>query len=132
MIGIDTNVLVRYLTQDDKVQSEKAAKLINKYVGKDNAIFINNIVICELIWVLERGYKYSKAQVITVLKEILTTMEFSFENHKNLWISALEYEKSTADFSDILIGKLNESNDCSKTHTFDTKAAMLATFNIIE
>jgi len=132
MIGIDTNILVRYLTQDDKVQSEQATKLIDKYAGKSGTIFINNIVICELIWVLERGYKYSKSQVLNVLKEILTTLEFSFDDHKILWTSIIDYEKADADFSDILIGKLNLLNACSQTYSFDVKAAKLSTFTMVE
>lgn len=132
MIGIDTNVLVRYLIEDDAIQSTKAIKLIDEYIGINEAIFINNIVVCELIWVLERGYKYSKDQVITVLKSILTTTEFCFEDHKILWISATEYVQSAAGFADILIGQLNAENDCSKTFTFDKKASSLSIFTIIE
>ncbi|HJD55763.1 MAG TPA: type II toxin-antitoxin system VapC family toxin [Rickettsia endosymbiont of Pyrocoelia pectoralis] len=129
MIGIDTNILVRYLTSDDKVQSIKATKLIERYFGQENSIFINNIVICELIWVLEKGYKYSKEQIISVLKEIFSTIEFSFENHQVLWLSVLEYENYKADFSDILIGKLNIFNGCSYTVTFDKAASELTMFN---
>ena len=132
MIGIDTNVLVRYLIEDDAIQSTKAIKLIDEYIGINDAIFINNIVVCELIWVLERGYKYTKDQVITVLKSILSTTEFCFEDHKILWISATEYVQSAAGFADILIGQLNAENDCSKTFTFDKKASSLSMFTIIE
>jgi predicted nucleic-acid-binding protein len=132
MIGIDTNVLVRYLTEDDEIQSTKAIKLIDGYTGTHGAIFVNNIVICELIWVLERGYKYTKNQVTSVLKSILTTVEFGFEDHKILWMSAMEYEQSSTNFADILIGQLNSENDCSQTYTFDKKASSLSMFTIIE
>jgi predicted nucleic-acid-binding protein len=132
MIGIDTNVLVRYLTEDDEVQSTKAIKLIDEYTDANETIFINNIVVCELIWVLERGYKYSKDQVITVLKSILTTVGFCFEDHQILWVSATEYAGSAAGFADILIGQLNAENNCSKTFTFDQKASSLSMFTIME
>ena len=132
MIGIDTNVLVRYLTEDDEIQSVKAIELIDEYTGTNGAIFINNIVVCELIWVLERGYKYNKDQIITVLKSILTTVEFCFEDHQILWVSATEYAGSAANFSDILIGQLNSQNNCSKTFTFDKKASGLSVFTIME
>lgn len=132
MIGIDTNVLVRYLTEDDETQSVKAIELIDKYTGTNGAIFINNIVVCELIWVLERGYKYSKEEVITVLKSILTTVEFCFEDHKILWVSATEYAVSAGDFADILIGQLNSQNDCTQTFTFEKKASGLSMFTIME
>ncbi|MCC8467944.1 MAG: type II toxin-antitoxin system VapC family toxin [Rickettsia endosymbiont of Eriopis connexa] len=129
MIGIDTNILIRYLTGDDKVQSIKATELIERYSGQENSIFVNNIVICELVWVLERGYKYSKEQIILVLKEIFSTVEFSFENQQVLWLSVLEYENYKADFSDILIGKLNIFNGCNDTVTFDKAASELTMFN---
>lgn len=131
MIAIDTNVLVRYLTNDDEIQSQKVLQLLSSQIGKSNSIFINNIVICELIWVLERGYKYSKQQVVSTIKEILATVEFSFEDHKILWTSIMEYEKSKADFSDILIGKLNIARNCTHTLTFDLSASTLSTFILI-
>lgn len=132
MIGIDTNILVRYLVQDDAEQGKKAANLIEQYSGKKESIFINQIVLCELLWVLERGYKYTKEQTIMVLKGVLGTMEFSFKEHAILLKSAFEYEESQADFSDILIGNLNQEVKCSKTFTFDKKASTLSIFTLIE
>lgn len=132
MIGIDTNILVRYLTEDDEIQSSKAVNLIEKYAGINGSIFINNIIICQLVWVLERGYKYSKDQVIKALKSVLTTKEFSFEDHQILWISSTQYSDSSADFSDILIGHLNSKNGCNETYTFYQKASMLEMFSIIK
>ena len=123
--------MVRYLIEDDAIQSTKAIKLIDEYAGTKEAIFINNIVVCELIWVLERGYKYSKDQVITILKSIFTTVEFCFEDHQILWESTTEYAGSAVGFADILIGQLNAENDCSKTFTFDKKASSLSMFTII-
>ncbi|MGV2432987.1 MAG UNVERIFIED_CONTAM: PIN domain-containing protein [Rickettsiaceae bacterium] len=84
MIGIDTNVLVRYFTEDDAVQTDLAAKLIDRNSGKRCSVFINNIVICELIWVLLHLYEYNKPQIIFLLKEMLSTIEFGFEDHSIL------------------------------------------------
>lgn len=66
MIAIDTNILVRYITQDDIEQAKTAESLLEQYNDKPQSIFINNIIICELVWVLERGYKYT--HVLTHLK----------------------------------------------------------------
>ena len=107
-------------------------KLIDEYTDTKGAIFINNIVVCELIWVLERGYKYSKDQVIATLKSILTTVECCFEDHQILWKSATEYAGSATGFADILIGQFNAQNNCSQTFTFDKKASSLSMFTIIE
>lgn len=131
MIGIDTNVLLRFLTQDDLQQAQIAEDLISKYYHKEKSILINNIVICEIIWVLEKGYEYSKKQIKDALKSILSTMEFTFENLEILWVSLEEYEKYNTDFSDILIGNLNLSLNCSTTLTFDKKTSNLQSFQKI-
>jgi predicted nucleic-acid-binding protein len=131
MIGIDTNILVRYLTEDDIDQADLANKLISRYVNCERSIFINNIVICELIWVLERGYKYRKEQIVALIKEILSTIEFNFENHEILWLTLKVYEKSSADFSDISIGKTNAYLGCHTTYSFDSKAYSLEEFNLL-
>ncbi|MFY9589900.1 PIN domain-containing protein [Rickettsia endosymbiont of Halotydeus destructor] len=129
MIGIDTNVLVRYLTQDDEKQAAIVNKVINQYENQAQSIFINNIVICELIWVLERGYKYSKKEITDSVRAILSTTEFVFEKPEILWLSLNDYEKYNADFSDILLGKINRRYGCISTITFDNKAAILKEFS---
>jgi predicted nucleic-acid-binding protein len=128
MIGIDTNILVRYLTQDDETQLIIASRIINQYENKPESIFISNIVLCELIWVLERGYKYNKKEIVNALQAILSTIEFAFEYHEILWLCLSDYEKFTADFSDILLGKVNKLHNCEYTVTFDSKAAALKGF----
>jgi len=125
MIGIDTNVLVRYLTQDDKHQAEIAAKIINSYEKQQGALFISNIVLCELVWVLERGYKYDKKQISNAIRTILSTVEFAFEYPEILWLALADYERTATDFSDILIGKINHLYNCKYTITFDNKASNL-------
>lgn len=130
MIGIDTNILVRYLVQDDMQQALVAANLINQHKGKPKSLFISNIVICELIWVLERGYKYNKKDIISVLQAILSTIEFNFEYYKILWLSIIQFEKNNADFSDILIGQIALLKGCEYTITFDTKASNLQEFKL--
>lgn len=128
MIAIDTNILVRHIIQDDAEQSKKASDLIKKYSGIESSIFINNVVICEVAWVLESVYNFSKQQIIEVLKAILTSFEFCFEDLQVLWISLIEFEKSSADFPDILIGQINKSKNASTTYTFDKKASSLSYF----
>jgi len=128
MIGIDTNILVRYLTQDDEAQSAIATKIINQYENNAESVFISNIVLCELIWVLERGYKYSKKEIVSVMQITLSTIEFAFEYHEILWLSLSDYEKYQADFSDILLGKINYLHGCEYTVTFDAKASNLKEF----
>lgn len=131
MIGIDTNILICYVTGDDEAQSKKVDMLLDQYIGKSASVFVNNIVICELICVLEKGYKYHKNQIVTVLKEMAVTLEFCFEDHQTLWLSIIEYEKSTADFSDILIGNINIVKGCAENFTFDLNASSLSMFSLL-
>lgn len=111
------------------MQSKEATELIESTTGAEGSIFINNIVLCALVWVLDRGYKYSKQQVIDVLKVALTIIEFCFEDHKILWTSILDFEKSNADFSDILIGKINNAHKCKTSYIFDIAASKSQSFN---
>jgi predicted nucleic-acid-binding protein len=123
MIGIDTNILVRYLTNDDIEQSLAVANLLEHYSSSESSIYINNVVLCEVIWVLESGYKYPKDQISNALKLVLQTPEFAFDNHALVVKALYEYEQSNgADFSDILISFTNKNNGCETTYSFDKKA----------
>jgi len=129
MIGIDTNILVRYLTNDDLEQSNQVAALFAEYNEHESSIYINNIVLCELVWVLEKGYKYNTKQIATALKLILQTPEFAFDNHQLLTQSVIEYERSsTADLSDIIISLVNNNAGCDATYSFDKAAIKLGYF----
>ena len=79
MKGLDTNILVRYFVQDDPVQGEKATQFIEKTVAEGETCFINNIVLCELVWVLESAYDYSKEEIADLIEKILRTSMFNFE-----------------------------------------------------
>ncbi|AIL66183.1 twitching motility protein PilT (plasmid) [Rickettsiales bacterium Ac37b] len=133
MIGIDTNVLVRYLTQDDETQSQLANQLLEYHIAEKNYIFLNNIVLCELIWVLEKGYKYNRSIISSTVRHLLSIKEFRFENLDILWATLEDYEESKGDFSDLLIGIINvQIYDCDTTITFDKQAATSSLFQIIE
>ena len=122
MIAIDTNILVRYITQDDLQQAEAAENLLAIYNNKPQSIFINNIVLCEFVWVLEKGYKYTQQQISSTIRIILSTEEFAFEYHNILWLALEEYELKNTDFSDSLISKLNHNLGYKQTFSFDKSA----------
>ena len=132
MIGIDTNILVRYFTQDNLEQAQIVEQVISSYATSPNSLFINNIVMCELIWVLERGYKYSKEAIGAVIKQMLSTEEFAFENQELLWLALSQYTQNKLDFSDALIGEINKEFGCSKTLTFDQAAMKANNFKLAE
>ena len=133
MIGIDTNILVRYLTNDYEAQSKKVEELFAQYKNTKNSIFINNIVLCETIWVLERGYKYPKSSIIDVLKMILSTTEFAFDNQHLLIQASIEYEKySNADLADIIISITNKSYGCNTSTSLDKDACKNKHFVLLD
>lgn len=130
MIGLDTNILVRYLVQDDPGQSKLATNFIEK-CSEENPAFISGIVLCELIWVLETAYDYPKKNIADVLEKILKTRQFKIHHPETLWQALRDYRHETIDFSDSYIAHLNFVNECDYTITFDKKAARLKYFKLL-
>jgi predicted nucleic-acid-binding protein len=119
MRGLDTNVLVRYLTQDDPVQAQKATQIIEEGVDRGEVFYLTSIVLCELVWVLEDAYDYSRHDIQMVLDRILRTAQFRFDHKDQLWLALHDYGAGPADFSDYLIGRLGTQAGCTETLTFD-------------
>ena len=119
MIGIDTNILVRYLTQDDPDQSRKAAREIEKGLSAGHMFFIADIVMCELVWVLETAYRYARQEIVPALENILRTRQFQFENKDLLWKSLADYRNKKGNFADHLIGHAGQKAGCREIITFD-------------
>ena len=128
MTGLDTNVLVRYLVQDDPVQAKRANSLIDRAAVQDSAMFINHIVICELAWVLGRGYGYARVELAEVIEKILLARQFEIEKKDLVWSALADFKATRADFADCLIGAANELAGCESTLTFDRSAASLRSF----
>ncbi len=131
MQGVDTNVLVRYLVQDDPVQSAKAAQLIEQEDSEEVSFFINAIVLCELVWVLESAYDYPRSLIVKVLEQILKTKQFHIHEPDLLWRALSGYKNNGADFADHYIASLNHSHGCDNTVTFDKKAAKIDDFKLL-
>jgi predicted nucleic-acid-binding protein len=122
MIGIDTNVLVRYIVRDDPEQTRIATRFLEKHLTAGNPGFISQVVLCEIVWVLKRAYGYDKSVMLQVIKQILSTQEFKVEHAECAWQAVGDFEKGNADFSDYLIGSSNRLQGCEYTVTFDKEA----------
>ena len=131
MIGLDTNILVRYLTQDDPDQSRKASLEIEKGLSAGHMFFIADIVICELVWVLETAYEYDRREIIPVLENILRTKQFQFENKDLLWKSLTDYRNKKGDFADHLIGHVGHKSGCQDTISFDAELKNNPIFRVV-
>lgn len=92
---------------------------------------MNNIVLVELVWVLERGYGYDKTAILSVLKQMAVTTELQLENVDSVWGAINAYEAGSAGFSDCLIGVVNRQRACLATYTFDRRAAKNAGFELL-
>jgi predicted nucleic-acid-binding protein len=120
MICLETNILVRYLTQDDPGQSSKAIQEIEKGLADGKMFFVADIVICELVRVLESAYGNGPREIAPVLENILRTKQFRFENKDLLWKSLADYRNKKGDFADHLIGHVGHIAGCHETLTFDS------------
>lgn len=122
MIGVDTNVLVRYIVRDDARQAAAATRFLEVTLGGQRPGFVNNIVLCELFWVLESGYGYTRADVAVTLQRLLEIDRFRFETPELAW-QALDAYRNGADFADALLARINEVAGCDYTTTLDQRAA---------
>lgn len=125
MIGLDTNVLVRYVTQDDPVQSAKASTLIESLTTTSPG-FVSLVSVVELVWVLQACYQSAKNDVVLVLETLLHTRELTIEHADVIWQALRRFTRTKADFADCLIERSAHAAGCEYTATFDVNAAKTA------
>ncbi len=123
VIGLDTNVLVRYIAQDDPRQAAKAVHLIEEKYHESRPGFIAAIALAELVWVLEGCYGTAKTEIIAILQRILRTKQFVVQDAETIWKAVRLFETSQADFADCLFERFSAAHDCEYTATFDKGAA---------
>jgi predicted nucleic-acid-binding protein len=121
MIGFDTNVLLRFLIEDDPVQTPRVQSWVRAAAEKGEAIYLSAAVLCETVWVLTRFRKFSKAQVLEVLEELLSTSHVDVDDPEITWAAVHDYALSEADFADCLIRRKALAAGCSELRTFDKK-----------
>jgi predicted nucleic-acid-binding protein len=125
--GVDTNVVLRYLLRDEPAQAARAARELER----DERFLIGSVVLCELVWVLEAGYGFTRAEIGVTLEKVLATAQFEIEG-KDLARAALDdFRSSTADFSDCLVGRRNRAAGAAETVTFDRGLRGLEGFRLL-
>ncbi|MBI5785389.1 MAG: type II toxin-antitoxin system VapC family toxin [Rhodocyclales bacterium] len=128
MLGIDTNVLVRFLTRDEPGQYERARRIIRQGASDPDGIYINQLVLLETEWVLRSAYGLSKAEIVAAISALLDAHELVFEDEPAIEEALFSWKKSNADLADCLIGAKNRRAGCRATATFDAKAAKVPGF----
>lgn len=129
MKGVDTNVLVRYLVRDDPAQERAAFRFVTSQ--REQRIFVNAIVLCELVWVLRSSYNYQKADIAVVIENILSAEQFEVEDADGAWLALADFRSGRADFADCLLGRRNSRLGCESTVTFDGRLKGLAGFELL-
>ena len=131
MIGLDTNVLVRYLTHDDPAQYAKAAAFIEAAIDRGEQFLVNTATLCELVWVLGTAYDYSREEIAGVLEQMFATAQFEIERVDEARRALRDFRATKANFSDALIGRINRSLGVEHTVTFDRDLKVLDTFHLL-
>jgi predicted nucleic-acid-binding protein len=130
MIGLDTNILVRYLAQDDPVQSPKATQIIEHDLTEGRPGFISLVTIVETVWVLDRIYQLSNSELAIVVERILQADTLSIQNEQEVFTAMIALKTGKGSFADALIGALGAWAGCTSTLTFNQKAARLKEFQL--
>ena len=130
MIGLDTNILVRYLTQDDPTQSAKATDVIERRLTLANPGFVSIVAMVETVWVLERAYELTPIEIVRAVERILQTEVLVVENEQEVFTAMIALKRGLGSFADAVIGALGEKKGCPRTLTFDRKALRLPGFEL--
>ena len=130
MIGLDTNILVRYLAQDDPVQSPRATKIIESRMTEANPGFITVVAMVETVWVLDRAYGLSDGEIAAALERILQADTLVVENEQEVFMATMALKEGNGSFADALVAGLGARAGCARTLTFDKSALSLPGFEL--
>lgn len=119
MIGIDTNVLLRLLLDDDPPQVRRARQVASSAEADGRPLFVNDVVLAETVWTLGSRYDATKSELINTLRSMLDNARLAFESRSVLSEAVTGFERSGADFADCLILAKNAASGCEHTATFD-------------
>jgi len=119
MFALDTNVLVRFLVADDEVQSARAAKLVSRAIRDGDRLFVSDVVLCEVVWVLRTSYGVGRAEIAEVLQRLLKAGHLTFAGSDALKRAAEAFARGKGDFADYVIREQALAAGCDRVVTFD-------------
>lgn len=134
MIGIDTNVLVRYLTQDDAAQAARATRFMEAELGPAQQGFISVVVLVELCWVLQSLYRVTTLELLDLIDDLLRSRHLQLEHRAAVQAAALalrQNPKASAGLADVLNTHIGQALGCSHTVSFDKGAARWAGMTLL-
>lgn len=119
MIALDTNVLVRYVVDDDARQGAQAAALIHRAIDHHESLFVSDVVVCELVWVLSVAYQFRRNEIAALLRDVLRARHLQFAAADQLVRALDAYEAGKGDFADYLVREHARFAECEAVATFD-------------
>lgn len=134
MIGLDANVLVRYLMidPDEPGQSQLARSTVELALERGEPLFVSNIVLCESVWAWMQIYKVTRQGVSNALDWILEQPLIKVESHSTVSRAAQMFKRCTVDFADLMIVTTSEESGCNTTYTFDKAASKIEGFSLLK
>ena len=130
MTGLDTNILVRYLAQDDPIQSPLATEIIESRLTEENPGFISIVAMVETVWVLERAYGLADDEIAAAIERMLQSDTLVVESEQEVFTATMALKEGSGSFADALIGALGARAGCARTLTFDKTALRLPGFEL--
>jgi len=131
MIGLDTNILVRYLAQDDRAQSAKATEILEGRLTEKNPGFVSVVAMVETVWALDRAYGFTAQEIATAVERLLQIEVLVVENEQEVFSAMVALKQGRGSFADALIAELGARVGCTRTLTFDQKAVRLSGFELV-
>jgi predicted nucleic-acid-binding protein len=131
MIGVDANVLVRYIVADDEDQTRHAAAFLEGAISVGDPGFVSVVVLVELVWVLERTYRFSPDEIIGAIESVLRAEPLRIDRRAEAVEALGVFQTKQGSFADALIATLAERAGCAHVVTFDRKAARLPGFRLL-
>ena len=129
MIGLDTNILLRYLVQDDPIQSRRATEIIERRIAGENLGFVSVVAMAEIVWVLDSSYAYADHEIAAAVERILQIDFLVVEREQEVFTAMTALREGRGSFADALIAALGARAGCATTLTFDRKALRLPGFD---
>jgi predicted nucleic-acid-binding protein len=131
MIGLDTNILIRYIVQDHPAQASKATAIMERELTEENPGFVSIVVIVETAWVLDRSYGFATDKIAAVIERILQMEALYVENEREVFTAIIALKERRGSFADALIAALGAKAGCDRTLTFDRKAMRIPGFMLL-
>jgi predicted nucleic-acid-binding protein len=131
MIGLDTNVVVRYLAQDDPVQSAKATQIFERRLTEQEPGFVSLVTMVETVWVLDTVYGLAAREIAQAVERMLQADTLVIQNEQEVFTAVVALKSGRGSFADALVGALGAWAGCGSTLTFDRNAARLEGFEVV-